>query len=31
LIDEELHRKTVNPAPEDKLEKLPLSRERFEE
>jgi hypothetical protein len=30
-IDEERHRKTASTAPEDKLKKLPLTRERFEE
>jgi hypothetical protein len=30
-IDEERHRKTATPAPEDKLKNLPLIRERFEE
>ena len=30
-IDEERHRKTATPAPEDKLRNLPLTRERFEE
>ena len=30
-IDEERHRKTATPAPEDKLKNLPLTRERFEE
>ena len=29
--DEQRHRRTVSPAPEDKLVKLPLIRERFEE
>jgi len=30
-VDEERHRRTATPAPEDKLKKLPLTRERFEE
>ena len=30
-VDEERHRSTATPAPEDKLKKLPLTRERFEE
>jgi hypothetical protein len=30
-IDEERHSKTVNPASEDKLMNIPLTRERFEE
>jgi len=30
-IDEERHRKTASIAPEDKLNNLPLTRERFEE
>ena len=30
-VDEERHRKTAVTAPEDKLENLPLTRERFEE
>ena len=30
-IDEERHRGTATTAPEDKLKKLPLTRERFEE
>lgn len=29
--DEERHRRTSKPAPKDKLESLPLVRERFEE
>lgn len=29
--DEERHRRTSTPAPEDKLKNLPLTRERFEE
>lgn len=30
-VDEERHRKTATPAPDDKLKNLPLTRERFEE
>jgi len=30
-VDEERHRRTATPAPEDKLKNLPLTRERFEE
>jgi hypothetical protein len=30
-VDEERHRMTATPAPEDKLKNLPLTRERFEE
>jgi hypothetical protein len=30
-IDEERHRKTTMPAPEDKLKNQPLTRDRFEE
>lgn len=30
-IDEERHRKTATTAPEDKLNNLPLTRERFED
>ena len=30
-IDEELHRRTAAPAPDDKLKTQPLTRERFEE
>lgn len=30
-VDEERHRRTATPAPEDKLRNLPLTRERFEE
>ena len=30
-VDEERHRKTATTAPEDKLQNLPLTRERFEE
>jgi hypothetical protein len=30
-IDEERHRKTAKPAPEDKLKYQPFTRERFEE
>ena len=29
-VDEERHRKTATPAPEDKLKNQPLTRERFE-
>jgi hypothetical protein len=29
--DEERHKRTATPAPEDKLKNLPLTRERFEE
>jgi len=31
VMDEERHRKTATVAPSDKLEKLPLIRERFKE
>jgi hypothetical protein len=31
IEDEERHRRTARPAPEDKLKSLPLTRERFEE
>ena len=31
MEDEERHRKTATTAPEDKLENLPLTRERFED
>jgi hypothetical protein len=30
-IDEERHRKSATPAPDDKLKNQPLTRERFEE
>ena len=30
-VDEERHRRTATPAPDDKLKSLPLTRERFEE
>ena len=31
IEDEERHRRTATTAPEDKLKKLPLTRERFED
>ena len=30
-VDEERHRRTATPAPDDKLKSLPLTRERFED
>jgi hypothetical protein len=30
-VDEERHRRTATPAPEDKLKNLPITRERIEE
>ena len=30
-VDEERHRRAATPAPEDKLQNLPLTRERFDE
>lgn len=30
-VDEERHRRTATPAPDNKLQNLPLTRERFEE